>query len=611
VVNLVDTPGHVDFSGKVTRSMRAIDGAIVVVDAVEGVMAQTENVLREAIKERVKPVLFINKIDRLIRELKLPPKQIQERLTQIIERINNLIAEMTDSQIAASWQVSVDSGTVAFGSALHKWGFTVPQIRRLGLRFIDILKCYQTNNISKLVDQLPLHTPILDMILRQLPSPREAQRYRIRHIWRGDPNSPAGIALQRCDAEGPLVACITKVVEDTRFGYVAVGRVFSGTIRRGMRVCLLSNREQFTVQQVSLFMGPRRVTVPAVTAGNICGIVGNPDVRAGDTITGIHLPEGMVPFEDIKYLTAPVVTIAVEPKRPRELSRLLTYLDALTKKDPNLVCHINEETGEYLLSGMGLLHLEIAIKEIEKAGIAVQASEPTVLYQEMPKHTVTVGDIHSPNMKNSIKLAIHPRISEHPVKPGIKEEGRSTWYDDSRSNVLLYCGMDQDLPTAVQEAVISGFKWACERGPLCSEPVAFTEARILELHLSDLMQDRRRVELMSMMKDAMFEAFGEAGMTLVEPIYEIQVVVPREFLKGVTSVLLSRRGRVELVEPKGALVAVRGVIPVRETFDLATAMRSKTSGRALWQTRFYAWQRVPENLVEQIVFRIRKRKGLA
>jgi len=607
VVNLVDTPGHVDFSGKVTRSLRVIDGAIVVVDAVEGVMAQTENVLRAAVGDRVRPVLFINKLDRLIRELKLSPKEIQEKLTAIIKQVNDIIVETMGTPDSASWQVSPESDTVAFGSALHTWGFTISQMNRQSLHFRDVSTFYEQDRVGQLAQLLPITDPILEMVLQKLPSPRQAQSYRVQHIWKGKLDSPAGLALAMCGSDGPLIGLVSSLVEDPRYGQVAVARVFSGTVRQGTMTRVLPADFKSTIQRVSLFMGSKRIVVPAVVAGNICGLAGLEGVKAGDTIIGQTTPSGMVPFEEIRYANEPVVTVSIEPKLPRELPRLLSYLGSLTKTDPNLLVRVNKDTGEYLLSGIGLLHLEITIHDIEKAGIPVIASEPIVLYRETPRGAVTLRERQfSPNGRNALRLAVD---SVYHLASESKGSVEDTWLIDERGNKLNSRVPSKNIPKTAQEALVSGFVWACDRGPLCGEPIGATVVRILEVDLSSDLQDQGRVELMSMMKEALFQALARSGVTLLEPIYQIQVLIPNNSLRDVSSIILGRRGKVEQVEQKGPLVAIKGLIPVVETFDLATVLRSQTSGRALWQTRFADWRPVPESRLESIASAIRKRKG--
>jgi len=602
VVNLVDTPGHVDFSGKVTRALRAIDGAIIVVDAVEGVMAQTESVIRSAIKERVKPVLFVNKIDRLIRELKLSPSAIQDRLTQIIQDVNKVIAFASKEDDTIEWKVGTDTNTVAFGSALHKWAFTVDLMQKAGLQFRNIIESYQDDSVERLSQVLPIHQPILDMIIDRLPSPKNAQKNRVGFIWKGDITSLAGLALRQCERDGPLIIAITNVVAESKHGLVAVGRLFSGTIRRGTQIRIFPSDKLHKVQRVTLFMGSRQVVIPSLTAGNICGIIGLDEVNPGDTITGQRFLEGMVPFEEITYLSEAVVTIAIEPHHTKDLPRLLTFVEDLTKSDPNLVFSVNEQTGENLLSGLGLLHLEIALKDIEAAGIRVHASDPIVLYRE----TLTSSYTHpkknpSPNNKNAVRISVQFQDERKALEP--------VWQADSRGNILIGL-VDFDNSPDVKGAIADGFNWAMERGPLCSEPVGMTLVCIKELEVSSDINERSRVELMSMVRDAIFLGFEKAKTTLLEPLYNLEVIVPIEFQRVTVNVIKSKRGQLEDVEFRGDWVTITGVIPVAESFDLADVLRSSTAGKAVWQTKFARWEIVPKQRAASIVSDIKKRRGL-
>ncbi|PSQ26039.1 elongation factor EF-2, partial [Halobacteriales archaeon QS_9_68_17] len=188
LINLIDTPGHVDFGGDVTRAMRAVDGALVVVDAVEGAMPQTETVLRQALREGVKPTLFINKVDRLISELQEGPEEMQERLLSVIREVNDLIRGMTEEMddIDDDWTVSVEGGTVGFGSALYKWGVSFPSMQRTGMDFADIMELERDDKRQELHERTPLSDVVLDMVCEHFPNPIDAQPRRIPRIWRGD-----------------------------------------------------------------------------------------------------------------------------------------------------------------------------------------------------------------------------------------------------------------------------------------------------------------------------------------------------------------------------------------------------------------------------------------
>ncbi|MDH5783421.1 MAG: GTP-binding protein, partial [Candidatus Bathyarchaeota archaeon] len=385
VINLIDTPGHVDFTGKVTRALRAIDGVVVVVDAVEEVMVQTETVTRQALAERVKPVLFINKVDRLIRELKLSSDEVQKKLLRIIRDFNNLIEIYGEPEFKDNWRVDAAKGTVAFGSALHKWGFTLDMAQQKGIKFSDIVEIYKKEEWQGLPKTLPIHTAILDMVVKHHPNPIEAQKYRVPKIWKSDIDSEIGQAMLHCRDDGPTVMCITLAQLDPHAGLVATGRLFSGEVKEGDQVYLLGARKDYRIQQVSMYMGAFREVVGHIGAGNISALLGLDLARAGETLVDIAHRDVMVPFERIKYVSEPVITIAIEPKHPRELPRLVDAMHRLAIEDPNLVTTINTETGEYLLSGMGELHLEIAckfLKDFTGGTLEIITSKPIVVYRE-------------------------------------------------------------------------------------------------------------------------------------------------------------------------------------------------------------------------------------
>jgi elongation factor 2 len=221
LINLIDTPGHVDFSGNVTRAMRAIDGTIVLVCASEGIMPQTETVLKQALRERVKPVLFINKVDRLIKELKVTPQQMQERFKKIIDEFNMLVANIAETEFKDKWQVNVADGSVCFGSARDNWALSVPFMKKKNISFSDIYKIYDTTLSEEerkewVWKNASLFEVVLDVAIKHLPTPMEAQKYRVPRIWKGDLESEFGKNLVNCNPKGDVAFCITRITIDPR-----------------------------------------------------------------------------------------------------------------------------------------------------------------------------------------------------------------------------------------------------------------------------------------------------------------------------------------------------------------------------------------------------------
>ena len=629
VINLIDTPGHVDFSGRVTRSLRAIDGAVVVVDAVEEVMVQTETVTRQALEERVRPVLYINKIDRLIKELKLTTEQIQERIARIIKDFNALIELYAEPEFREKWKVNFATNTVAMGSAKDRWGFTSEIARSKGVKFSDVVDAYNTDKVDELRDKSSLPEAILNMCIAAMPPPHEAQKYRIPKIWHGDVNSPIGQAMISCDDNGPAVMCVVNIVVDPQAGVAATGRLFSGTLREGETVYLIGAKSEARIQQVCIYMGPYREVIGSLGAGNIPAVLGIQAARAGETLA--TTPD-VVPFEAVSYVTEPVVTIAVEPKYSRDLPKLVDTLRKLSIEDPNLVTKINEETGEYLISGMGTLHLEIATTLITKTGLEVTTSKPIVLYRESIRSSAGGFEGKSPNKHNKIYLDLEPlpeeiidmiktgKISEymdkHAMAKILREKGwdtdeaRGIWALDDTCNILIEVTKGAQYVQEAKDMVIAGYRWGIKEGPLAYEQIRGVKAKITDVSLHEDPVHRGPAQIMPMMRRALFAAFLSAQPTLLEPIQRMTAKIPPELLGEVTSVITQKRGKVVSVDQKGHLMYVVGELPTAETFDLSESLRGATAGRAFWGLEFARWAPVPASMLTQVIQDIRKRKGL-
>jgi elongation factor 2 len=630
VINLIDTPGHVDFSGKVTRSLRAIDGAVVVVDSVEEVMVQTETVTRQALEERVRPVLYINKIDRLIKELKLSPEQIQERIARIIKDFNGLLDLYAEPEFKEKWKVSFASNTVAMGSAKDRWGFNFDVSRKKGIKFTDVVDAYLNNKVEELKAKAPIHEAILGMAVEIMPPPHVAQVYRIPKIWHGDPNSEFGQAMIKCDDTGPVLMSVTNIVVDPQAGVVATGRLFSGTVSDGEPVYLINSNAQGRVQQVAIYMGPQREIVGKLSAGNIPALLGLENVKAGETIASV---KKFIPFEAVHYVTEPVVTIAVEPKFNRDLPKLVDLLRKLSLEDPNLVTSINEETGEYLISGMGTLHLEIATTLITKTGLEIVTSKPIVIYREAIRRDAGPIEGKSPNRHNKIYISVEPleeqvmdlikggKISEYMDKADMAkqlravgwepEEARGVWSIDEPYNIILDVTKGAQYMQEVRDMILAGYRWGLKEGPIAYEQIRGLKVKITDVALHEDPVHRGPAQIMPMTRRAMFTGFLEAQPTLLEPVQKITTRVPNDFLGAVTSVITQKRGKIVSVDQKGNLVSVVGDIPTAESFDLSEVMRSQTQGRAFWGLEFARWSPVPQSLLQSVVEGIRKRKGLS
>jgi elongation factor 2 len=633
VINLVDTPGHVDFTGKVARALRAIDGAVVVVDAVEEIMAQTETVTRQALEERVKPVLFINKVDRLIKEIKLSESEIQNKFTRIIGDFNNLIEIYGEPQFKEKWKVDTEKESVAIGSALHKWGLTVQIANNKGIKFRDIIDFYEENIHEELSHLIPLHNAILNMAVKNIPNPIEAQRCRIPKIWRGELDSEIGRAMLNCDENGPVTMCITHVQPHVKEGLISTGRLFSGSVKEGDHVYLVGAGKECVVQQVSVYMGSFREVVDQITSGNIAALSGLELARAGETLVDVKYKEFMFPFERAKYLSEPVMTIVVEPKNPKDLPSLIEAMNRLSIEDPNLITTIDKETGHYLLSGIGELHLEIAMKLLAErsGGIELSASNPTVTYREGISVKGVAVITKTPNKQNMFRVQVEPlereileviekgeiteemepeQISKILNKKAKHSEAANKIYALNKYGNMLVNLTDSFLMENVKESIILGFHWACGRGPLCEEPLRGVKVNLIDAQIHEDPKLREAAQIMRAVSRAILGSVLTAKPLLLEPIYKIEISVPTQWFGACSNIITHRRGKIQATENRGILTMISGYIPVAETFGLSAELRSATSGRAFWQCTFSQWEKTPENVATEVIKQIRARRGL-
>jgi elongation factor 2 len=630
LINLIDTPGHVDFGGHVTRALRAVDGVCLVVDAVEGVMPQTETVLRQALKERAKPIVFINKVDRLINEMKLDQAAMQEKLVKVLTGINKIILANCPPEFKKEWEIKIENANIAFGSAFHKWAVSAASMKRFNITFKDIYEKCRDEDHQFLVEKSPVDDVLLEMVIQNLPSPLVSQKYRIPAIWKGDQESQQAKEMALCDQKGKAVGVCFGVVYDEHAGEVAVVRFFSGKIAKGDQIYVFSKKKFFKVQQVGIYMGPDRVPADFLSAGNIGSVVGLKDIYIGETIASSDEVE---PFEDIKHVSEPVVTKSIEAKESKDLAKLIEALRGLSKEDPTLRVTINQETGEHLLSGMGELHLEIIEYKISKEkGINIVTSPPIVVYRETITNKSNIVEGKSPNKHNKFKIHVEPldeKIVEA-IDMGTIPQGKPKGKEHIQ--VLVDLGMDRDEAKGiwdikgnnmfvdttkgvqylneVQELAIEAFEEAMSKGPLAQENVTGVKVVLSDATLHEDNVHRGPAQVIPAVKRPIYACMIDAGVSLMEPKQKVLITSPQEYGGEVINMTNGRRGQLLNMEQEGETSTVHTILPVSELFGFSNALRGSTQGRATWYQEYHGYNNVPRDLIPKIVKQIRERKGL-
>ena len=546
--------------------MRALDGVIILVCAVEGIMPQTETVIRQALKERVRPVLFINKVDRLINELKVTPEQMQQRFVQIITEVNRRIMSQMPAPLNKEWQVSVQDGTVALGSAFHNWAVSAPYMKKSNTSMKDVYEHCKNNDQKTLAKKSPVHEVLLDMAIKHVPNPLEAQKIRIPVIWKGDLESPIGKAMMNCDPNGPTTLMVTKIIMDPHAGEVAVGRLFSGKVVKGMEMYISGMTNTNRVQTVALSVGADRIAVEEMDAGNICAVGGLKDAVAGSTVTTM---KDMESFEKITHYSEPVVTVAIEAKHMKDLPKLVEVLRTVAKADPSLNVQINQETGENLLSGMGELHLEITIYRIvNEHKVEINTSPPIVVYRECVKQKGGPFEGKSPNKHNKFYIEVEPleQAVYDAIKAGdIKTEGKIK-DPKALAKQLQDLGMDRDeargivsfKDTNVFMDVTKGIQYLNETlelakqafdeamtvGPLAQEKSMGMKVRLVDAKLHEDGVHRGPAQVIPAVRSGIYGAMCLGERVLMEPIQKIFINVPQDLMgDAVRDPSTSRRHR--------------------------------------------------------------------
>jgi elongation factor 2 len=730
LINLIDSPGHVDFSSEVTAALRVTDGALVVVDCVEGVCVQTETVLRQALGERIKPVLMVNKMDRALLELQLDQEEAYQSFAKTIETANVIISTYHDDALG-DVQVYPEKGTVAFGSGLHGWGFTLSKFanmyaKKFGVekeklmtrlwgenyfdakakkwkksatseegkplkrafcqfvldpiyRLFHSIMNHESEKVNKMLgslgivlkgdekDQvgkpllktvmkkfLPAADALLEMIVLHLPSPAIAQKYRVDVLYEGPLDDECATAIRNCDPEGPLMLYVSKMIPTSDKGrFYAFGRVFSGKCSTGQKVRIMGPNYQpgkkddlfiKNIQRTVLMMGRYTEPIEDCPCGNTIGLVGiDQYLLKSGTITTSETAHNL---RVMKFSVSPVVRVAVEPKNPSDLPKLVEGLKRLSKSDPCVRCYI-EESGEHIVAGAGELHLEICLKDLqdEFTGVELKTTDPVVSFRE----TVTDKSNQtclskSPNKHNRLYLTAEP------FADGLSEaieDGKITPRDDPKSrarelsekygwdvtearkiwcfgpettgpNTLVDVSKGVQYLNEIKDSFVAAFQWATKEGVLCEENMRSIKYNIHDVTLHTDAIHRGGGQIIPTARRVIYACQLTAGPRLMEPVYLVEIQCPESAMGGIYATLNRRRGHVisEEQRPGTPLYNVKAYLPVMESFGFTADLRSATSGQAFPQCVFDHWQVIQgDPLVpgkpQDIVLATRKRKGLA
>jgi elongation factor 2 len=574
LINLVDTPGHVDFSGMVSQALRLVDGVIIVVDSVEQVMAQTESVIKQAMNEGLRPILFINKVDRLINELKLPKEEIETRLNNIIQMVNELINQYAPTPFKKKWKVSFEEGTVIVGAALYGWAISkysseIPQ-------FEKIIELHRNDNLDQLKTNFPIIEAVMISIVENISNPKESQKQRYEFITQFIDHN-AKEAIINCDDLGPSILCLGKLLYEDNRGIIAVTRVFSGTVKSGITLKNRRTGEASRIQQVCIYKGQSLIKIDSVSAGNIAILIGLKDVQIGDTFVDNEVDFPNILFNQIPYLQESVISRRIEPRRVADIPKMQKIMDILSLIKPNFQYTTDENTGEMKIHGIGELQLEIIIGEIEEVGVKVEVSDPEVnLAEQIEKEIQLVKDDQLNLLQITAKFRPKNEIEENCI------------YSDYRENCLVVETADKH--NEIFDLLRIGFQNAVLKGPL--KGYAIRNFTMIVEKIEELSPDSLRYEIIvPLVRNILHEAFLNANPGIYEPIYSFSINTPIHYLGPVLTVVQRFGSNIEDTEHLVSRSIISGEISVESSLQIASELRAASEGYAFWQFEFQGYKR--------------------
>ncbi|NDJ13269.1 MAG: elongation factor G [Acidobacteriia bacterium] len=614
-INIIDTPGHVDFTAEVERSLRVLDGAVAVFDAVAGVQPQSETVWRQGDKYRVPRICFINKMDRIgadfyravdtiVDRLKARPVPIQipvgaeDQFKGIVDLVSMKAVLWRDETLGAKFDITeipedlvekaqtyreqMIEAVSEFDDALFEKfvngeSITNDEIKAgirkatIGLKIFPVIcgSAFKNKGVQTM----------LDAVVDYLPSPLDIPP--VTAISVDDPDLKV---LRHASDEEPFAALVFKIMTDPYAGQLAFFRVYSGKMSAGESVFNVAKGRKERVGRLLRMHANKREDISEIMAGDICAAVGLKTVSTGDTICDEKDP---VILEKIEFPT-PVIQLAVEPKTKADQEKLGMAIAKLAQEDPTFHVATDPETGQTILSGMGELHLEIIVdRMMREFGVAANVGKPQVAYRETIRQTAEADYTHKKQTGGSGQYArTKLRVEANPGK-GFEFEN-----DTSGGSI------PREFIPAIEKGVVE----ALEGGILAGFPMVDVKVSVFDGNYHDVDSSEMAFKICASI--CVKEACRKAKSVLLEPVMAVEVCVPEEYMGPINGDLISRRGQLEGTEIQGTTQIIKASVPLSEMFGYATEMRSRTQGRGSFTMTFSRYEEVPKSISEEIIARV-------
>ncbi len=612
-INIIDTPGHVDFTVEVERSLRILDGAVAVFDAVAGVEPQSETVWRQADRYEVPRICFINKMDRVGADFFGAVDSIIERLeaTPLIMQIPigaesefkgvvdlvEMVAHTWKGDDGRSWNTGPIPAELVAQAEEYR-GRMLEQVAEVDEKLLEkyleeleistseIQSAVRTGTLERLFTPVFLGSafknkgvqPLLDAVIDYLPSPVD-----LPPIEGYKPGDDSTVILREPDDAEPFSALAFKIMSDPHVGKLTYFRVYSGHASKGDSILNTTNGRKERFGRLLRMHANAREDIDDIFTGDIIAVVGLKSTTTGDTLSAINAP---VQLESMTF-PAPVISVAIEPKTKADQERLSESLHRLTEEDPTFLVRTDDETGQTIISGMGELHLDILVDRLlREFRVDANVGRPQVAYRETIKRSVEKVEVRYIKQTGGKGQFAVIKISLEPTGPG----GGYEFVDEIKGG---------RVPREFIPSVDAGIESALNQGVLAGYPLVDVRARLVDGQAHDTDSSEMAFRIAGSM--ALQEAAKRAGVKLLEPVMEVEVVTPEEYMGEVIGDLSARRGKIGEMDTRGNARIVNALVPLSEMFGYVTDLRSKTQGRATSTMQFHAYDDVPEQIAKDIV----------
>ncbi len=616
-INIIDTPGHVDFTVEVERSLRVLDGAVAVFDAVAGVEPQTETVWRQANKYRVPRICFVNKMDRVGADFRRTVQMIRDRLDALpavvqlpigseggfrgvvdLLRGRALVWEegmgehWNDVDIPADLQKEADDARHELVDVLSNYSDTIMEkfLADEEISAEDLQGALRTATLANEVVPVLCGSafknkgvqPMLDAVVDYLPSPLD-----LPPTVGTRPGSPEETLERPADDSAPFAALAFKIMTDPYVGKLTYLRVYSGSLRKGATVMNTTRERKERIGRLLQMHANHREDKNAIFAGDIVAAVGLKQTTTGDTLSD---PDHQIVLEALEF-PEPVIHVAVEPKTKADQDKLGKALFALSEEDPTFRVRTDEETGQTVISGMGELHLEVLVdRMLREFNVDANVGKPQVAYRETIRKAVDKVEERYVRQTGGRGQYGHVVIEVEPTGPG----GGYEFIDKITGGVI---------PKEYIPAVDAGIQEALTSGVLAGYPTVDVRVTLTFGSYHEVDSSEMAFKIAGSM--AVKKALRMAHPVLLEPVMAVEVVTPEDYMGDVIGDLSSRRGKVEGMEQRGNSHVVRAQVPLADMFGYATDLRSRTQGRATYTMQFHAYNEVPDSIAKEIIARAR------